>query len=280
MSEVWLPCPGFETAYVVSDTGKVRSVSRTVIQPAAKNPSRSVERRLRAGTIKPSDNGHGYKSVMLRGDGRSYRRYVHRLVLEAFAGPPPTPDHQAAHNDGNPSNNRLDNLRWATPAENAADIDRHGTRWSPPPAQFCPKGHPYDGDNIRVHRLGYPVCVTCAREAVRKYDEAKRPSEARRKSLPKAVRAEVARRAGNACQMCSAALADYEVDHIVPVYLGGSDGISNLRALCPGCHKEVTRRQSFERAKMKRIEARDGMRRRKPNAKDRALAKMLERRMG
>jgi DNA-binding XRE family transcriptional regulator len=34
----------------------------------------------------------------------------------------------ACHNDGNTSNNNVDNLRWDTPAGNAADTERHGTR--------------------------------------------------------------------------------------------------------------------------------------------------------
>lgn len=48
-------------------------------------------------------------------------------MLEAFVGPPPSPIHQAAHNDGNPHNDILSNLRWATPKENCADRVLHGT---------------------------------------------------------------------------------------------------------------------------------------------------------
>jgi hypothetical protein len=34
---------------------------------------------------------------------------------------------QCRHLDGDPANNRLDNLRWGTPIENAQDRKRHGT---------------------------------------------------------------------------------------------------------------------------------------------------------
>jgi hypothetical protein len=34
---------------------------------------------------------------------------------------------QCCHNDGNPANNRLDNLRWDTPKANCADKWAHGT---------------------------------------------------------------------------------------------------------------------------------------------------------
>lgn len=36
-------------------------------------------------------------------------------------------DHDAAHWDGDPTNNCLDNLRWATVSENMSDKKRHGT---------------------------------------------------------------------------------------------------------------------------------------------------------
>jgi hypothetical protein len=53
--------------------------------------------------------------------------WVHRLVLEAFVGPCPE-GLETRHLDGNPSNNRLENLVWDTHANNMADGIRHGTR--------------------------------------------------------------------------------------------------------------------------------------------------------
>ncbi len=53
--------------------------------------------------------------------------YVHTLVCEAFHGLRPTPSHQVAHGNGDRQDNRAENLRWATPAENSADARRHGT---------------------------------------------------------------------------------------------------------------------------------------------------------
>jgi hypothetical protein len=50
--------------------------------------------------------------------------YVHRLVLETFAGPNPD-GMECCHNDGNASNNRLDNLRWDTRKANIHDAIRH-----------------------------------------------------------------------------------------------------------------------------------------------------------
>lgn len=53
--------------------------------------------------------------------------WIHRLVLETFIGPASTNEHQAAHNNGVSHDNRLENLRWATPSENQADRILHGT---------------------------------------------------------------------------------------------------------------------------------------------------------
>ncbi len=53
-------------------------------------------------------------------------RYVHRLVLEAFVGPCPE-GMQCRHDNGNPHDNRLENLQWGTPLDNMKDKIRHGT---------------------------------------------------------------------------------------------------------------------------------------------------------
>lgn len=69
---------------------------------------------------------NGYHVVVLRLSGRCVFRQVNRLVCEAFHGPPTPSRPHAAHGDGVPLNNRPDNLRWASIAENAADRDKHG----------------------------------------------------------------------------------------------------------------------------------------------------------
>ena len=48
------------------------------------------------------------------------------VVLTAFVGRCPD-GMECRHINGNPANNRLDNLLWGTPTENAADRDLHGT---------------------------------------------------------------------------------------------------------------------------------------------------------
>jgi len=61
--------------------------------------------------------------------GRGKGRYVHRLILEVFVGPCPD-GMECRHLDGNPQNNRLDNLAWGTPEENCEDREKHRTEES------------------------------------------------------------------------------------------------------------------------------------------------------
>ena len=67
-------------------------------------------------------NPWGHRGVCLAG-GRY--RLVHHLVLEAFVGPRPA-GMECCHYDGDPTNNRLANLRWDTSKANKADTKRHG----------------------------------------------------------------------------------------------------------------------------------------------------------
>lgn len=66
-----------------------------------------------------------YLQVRLyRSDGKPFARRVHRLVLEAFVGRRPR-GMQCRHLDGNPQNNRLDNICWGTPRQNYDDSIHH-----------------------------------------------------------------------------------------------------------------------------------------------------------
>jgi hypothetical protein len=56
----------------------------------------------------------------------SINKRVHRLVLAAFCGECPK-GMEACHNDGDPSNNHIDNLRWDFHSGNMSDRIAHGT---------------------------------------------------------------------------------------------------------------------------------------------------------
>lgn len=113
--EIWRDIIGYEGVYRVSNFGRVKRV---------KSSNGTVSGKV----LKPGVNKNAVRNVNLCYKSRPKSHTVHRLVALAFLGNPPTERHIVAHNDGNPSNNRLANLRWATPAENSFDQVKHGTQ--------------------------------------------------------------------------------------------------------------------------------------------------------
>ncbi len=117
-NEEWRPISWTNGKYWVSSHGRVKSF-------AVPNNQRPRERILSHG-IAPRT---GHHHVGLYVDGYPRNHQVHRLVLEAFKGSPPSAAHVAAHLNGDPHDNRIDNLIWATVAENAAHAKIHGTTY-------------------------------------------------------------------------------------------------------------------------------------------------------
>jgi len=150
--EQWLPVIGYEGAYEVSDQGRVRS--------------------LHLGRIMKTSFDNNYERISLRGrGGRGARVAVHRLVLEAFAGAPPSEDHFGLHLDDDTSNNRLDNLEWGTHSENMRQSVARGRHRSSRKSR-CPRGHELVGLNVRPTER----CRTCracsrARSIIRRRGE-------------------------------------------------------------------------------------------------------------
>lgn len=124
--ETWKPVVGFEGLYEVSDLGRVRSLDRE-IEWAYK--SGKVALRLHKGRIlSPSSTKKyaGYLQVNLHARKERKNVTVHSLVAAAFIGQRP-PGIEIAHSDGNTHNNRVNNLRYTTSAENNKDKIKHGT---------------------------------------------------------------------------------------------------------------------------------------------------------
>lgn len=109
MKEIWKTIP-FRRIWEVSNHGRVRS--------SYKNPEDAL--------LKPSISTSGYLQVSYTARGRQISRTIHSLVAEMFLGKKPK-GMQVCHNDGNPLNNRLSNLRYDTCKGNHADRVDHKT---------------------------------------------------------------------------------------------------------------------------------------------------------
>lgn len=111
---VYKDVPGFP-GYRVGDDGSVWSC-RTFHNTLSTEWHRLIPEVLPSGRLR----------VRLCRNGKPHKRFIHRLILETFIGACP-PGHECAHDNGVKTDNRLVNLAWKTPEQNAADRDRHGT---------------------------------------------------------------------------------------------------------------------------------------------------------
>lgn len=109
MGEEWRDVTGYEGFYQVSNLGNVRSLDRV-------SGGRVLKGKQMKGKI--VRNG-GFRQVGLSRDGSCRPFYVHRLVADAFI---PNLDDlpDVHHKNGDPLDNRADNLEWSEHETNAA----------------------------------------------------------------------------------------------------------------------------------------------------------------
>ncbi|WP_155765940.1 hypothetical protein [Mycobacterium colombiense] len=122
------PVLGHEDAYAVDTGGNIHSLPRHVrcCQPgmeAGAGGMRLVPGRIR----KPKRRYEGDRwRIRLSRDNIQTDHDLSTVVLTAWAGPAPSPDHVARHSDGNVDNNAPANLYWAVREK----ADRPAIRYS------------------------------------------------------------------------------------------------------------------------------------------------------
>jgi hypothetical protein len=119
--EIWKPISGFEGAYEVSNLGAVRSLDREIIHNTYKETAKKKTQfnKGKVLTIRYNNMGKGYAYLMLYLHSKHSKRFVHRLVAQAFIKNPENKS-EVNHIDGNPRNNDVSNLEWNTRKENLA----------------------------------------------------------------------------------------------------------------------------------------------------------------
>lgn len=117
--EKWLPFPGYDLFYEISNFGRVISIERVI-----KNGLRIQKKLMKLRTAR-----HGYLLVWLSENGRRKGFSVHRAVAKAFV--PNLKDYpEVNHIDGNKLNNHAGNLEWCTRGENIKHAYALGLRKS------------------------------------------------------------------------------------------------------------------------------------------------------
>lgn len=149
-AEAWRPIPRFR-GYEASSLGRIRSWRKLGRYGGTATQPRILTQH--------SNRYDKYLAVDMTEAGKTTRVRVHRLVGEAFYGPLPA-GLETRHLDGDSRNNRADNLRYGTKAENVEDIRNHGNYWSK--RTHCGQGHRYTASNTGRKSNGGRQCRRCA----------------------------------------------------------------------------------------------------------------------
>jgi len=127
-NEIWKDIKDFENIYQISNTGRIKSLDRYILQS---HDDGILYQRFMKGKLLSlkRNNGNGYLNVQLReGNGSEMKNfYIHILVSQHFID---NPENKLTvnHKNGIKNDNRAENLEWATQSEQMYHAYKIGLR--------------------------------------------------------------------------------------------------------------------------------------------------------
>ena len=110
MNEIWKDIPEYEGQYQASNLGRIKSLSRLINGGTGKRliPERFIKFAF--------DKGY-YRASLFDNGKRNNLKAVHRVIAQTFI---PNPENKKCvnHINGIKTDNRIQNLEWATYSEN------------------------------------------------------------------------------------------------------------------------------------------------------------------
>ncbi len=126
MEEIWKDIPGYEGRYQASNMGRIKTISHKV-KGICHFTGKVFYRTVKSRILKPGKCVKSNHVSVVLGRGTSGKP-VHQLIMKTFVGEKPI-GMEVLHINGNPSDNRLSNLRYGTRKENILDVYYQGKRW-------------------------------------------------------------------------------------------------------------------------------------------------------
>jgi len=120
MEEIWVDIKGYEGDYQISNLARIRSLDRIIITKAG------WEKPCKSQIIVPHIYSRGYYRFSLNKDGVKNYGYPHVLMAEHFI-PNPEGKKCVHHKNEIKTDNRIENLQWATYQENTLASVATGT---------------------------------------------------------------------------------------------------------------------------------------------------------